>query len=489
MKTGGQQRRIRLPFHPVAAGAALVPTGGVAVGAAPDLRPAADPPLRLATGEVTSGPTLAALPGGLVEVAVMPTPAPTVTSAAEHMQHARGSAGLFLPMPPPEALPVPGGAPSPTASPDPLPRAAPVIDDAGTVASAAIGTFEVAVVPAAVEPAGDATRTDAQPDPAPRDAQQEPGKGVGPDPATGGTPLALNGAAPAAAAQDAPAFLVVHLVPRLKNDAMLGPLAAPLPPLALPLAELAASAARQAGVALSGTAGPDSLWGGAGNDLLTGGAGDDLLFAGAGANTLMGGVGDDILVVTSGQNVLIGGPGRDLFVVGLPDLLRRGDARILDFEAGVDALVVPHVPGSSAYDGWGDLVWGSPLMTVTFSTATWDAYASVELGRPMVDYVTAALAYFTAVLHYPPHRYWNLSVETPRLRDILYTVSDGAQVIADPRDPAHVVVIEPPAQEPGPQVEDEVIDPPAEDEGPQVEDDAPPFLPPATPLASELDLI
>jgi Ca2+-binding RTX toxin-like protein len=77
---------------------------------------------------------------------------------------------------------------------------------------------------------------------------------------------------------------------------------------------------------MNGNRGHDTLWGGAGADWLWGGQGDDWLEGGADGDILWGGYGDD---------TLIGGLGANHFGLG------RGTATILDFEVGVDCLVLP----------------------------------------------------------------------------------------------------------------------------------------------------
>lgn len=63
--------------------------------------------------------------------------------------------------------------------------------------------------------------------------------------------------------------------------------------------------------ALYGHGGNDVLNGGDGDDLLDGGAGDDSLDGGAGNDHLVGGDGADFLVSTSGNDILEGGAGND----------------------------------------------------------------------------------------------------------------------------------------------------------------------------------
>ncbi|WP_439515792.1 calcium-binding protein [Oceanibaculum nanhaiense] len=109
---------------------------------------------------------------------------------------------------------------------------------------------------------------------------------------------------------------------------------------------------------LAGGAGNDTLSGGDGDDLLQGGAGNDLLIGGAGNDTLEGGAGNDTLTGGSGNNILNGGGGDDVLIhIGYGDLagndtliggsgsnqfvlLGAHNVVIVDYEMGVDALVI-----------------------------------------------------------------------------------------------------------------------------------------------------
>ena len=97
---------------------------------------------------------------------------------------------------------------------------------------------------------------------------------------------------------------------------------------------------------LEGTAGDDTLEGGAGDDELIGRQGDDtlrghggqdLLKGGRGDDNLNGGAGDDELRGWHGDDHYTGGPGADDFVLSPWE---TGSKLILDFESGVDALVL-----------------------------------------------------------------------------------------------------------------------------------------------------
>ncbi|XGV87868.1 MAG: calcium-binding protein [Limnothrix sp. BL-A-16] len=86
---------------------------------------------------------------------------------------------------------------------------------------------------------------------------------------------------------------------------------------------------------LAGAEGDDTLFGNQQADTLCGGTGNDLLFGGRGADVLFGNSGDDVLSGDRGDDTLIGGAGSDRFVIG------EGTETILDFEDGIDRLILP----------------------------------------------------------------------------------------------------------------------------------------------------
>jgi hypothetical protein len=311
---------------------------------------------------------------------------------------ALGSGGVTLPVPAPAEAPTAG----PPVAPLPEPPARQEALAAGPSGTVPPDMPEAAPLPAPTTVAG-TTEADVP-------AEE------------GGAAAALELAVEPEAAPEAPAILSLTYLPKLKNASMLG--IAPLPKLVLelPLARIEEVTQRLAPQALEGSAGGDSLWGGAGNDLLSGGGGDDLLFGGYGADTLAGGEGDDVLLFTGGAQMLRGGPGRDLFVFGLPDLLQPGSAAIADFEPGVDALLALDV-GNRTF-GYGALSWGSRIMTIDFLMGLYTP------GR------------FEVSVAYPPRQYWEIPVEGPRVKDLWMVLSESAQIVrADPSDPAEVIII------------------------------------------------
>ncbi len=92
---------------------------------------------------------------------------------------------------------------------------------------------------------------------------------------------------------------------------------------------------------LMGEAGEDFLEGGKGKDRLYGGKEDDVLNGGDGKDDLLGGKGDDTLVGGLGKDKLFGGAGADTFEYNaLEESMRRESDMILDFETGIDTLLI-----------------------------------------------------------------------------------------------------------------------------------------------------
>ncbi|SFK71839.1 calcium-binding protein [Falsiroseomonas stagni] len=109
-----------------------------------------------------------------------------------------------------------------------------------------------------------------------------------------------------------------------------------------------------AGLVLAGTAGNDTLKGGALADSLSGGAGHDYLQGFAGHDTLAGGAGNDVLLGNDGNDLLLGGDGddqlrghagSDILTTGLGVdrvYIAKGDGqdRVTDFTLGTDKVVL-----------------------------------------------------------------------------------------------------------------------------------------------------
>jgi Ca2+-binding RTX toxin-like protein len=75
---------------------------------------------------------------------------------------------------------------------------------------------------------------------------------------------------------------------------------------------------------ICGLGGNDKIYGLGGNDVLIGGAGNDYIEGGAGRNTLLGGPGNDYLRAFSGvRDVVDGGPGVDTAWTDLIDTVRN----------------------------------------------------------------------------------------------------------------------------------------------------------------------
>ena len=96
--------------------------------------------------------------------------------------------------------------------------------------------------------------------------------------------------------------------------------------------------------------GPDSIWGGSGNDTINGGTGPDTIYGGIGNDTINGGTGPETITGGSGNNVINAGTGPDLIQDTSPGShdtvfgFHNGDA--ISF-AGEDPLSVQHVVATS----------------------------------------------------------------------------------------------------------------------------------------------
>lgn len=98
---------------------------------------------------------------------------------------------------------------------------------------------------------------------------------------------------------------------------------------------------------LFGNAGADRLIGSKAGDLLDGGSGDDRIEGRRGADLIAGGRGDDLIDGGAGRNRLEGGEGADVFHFRAA---LRCDDRILDYEAGIDAIRIEATPGDGALE-------------------------------------------------------------------------------------------------------------------------------------------
>ena len=84
----------------------------------------------------------------------------------------------------------------------------------------------------------------------------------------------------------------------------------------------------------------DVIMAGGGNDNIMGAEGTDFMFGGFGDDIVRGGLGDDVVVGNQGSDLLISGGGSDVFEF-FADQFEEGDFDIiLDFEAGLDSVVI-----------------------------------------------------------------------------------------------------------------------------------------------------
>ena len=89
-------------------------------------------------------------------------------------------------------------------------------------------------------------------------------------------------------------------------------------------------------VVIGGSAGPDTMIGGIGDDSIWGRAGDDRIEGGDGADHIEGGAGHDIITDLSGPDVIEGGDGHDAINVG------NGPEDFVFGDAGSDFMVNPY---------------------------------------------------------------------------------------------------------------------------------------------------
>lgn len=132
----------------------------------------------------------------------------------------------------------------------------------------------------------------------------------------------------------------------------------------------------------------DLVFGGAGDDRVNGNAHDDILSGFTGNDFVKGGGGNDVLVTVSGEDILKGGSGSDTFMfVGLEvedDVAELNnfvapDATVLDFEIGVDGIVL-----SDGSDGTVDLF--SLTGEIVSVAALIENHASVVDGDVVFDF-------------------------------------------------------------------------------------------------------
>ncbi|NBZ88785.1 calcium-binding protein [Stagnihabitans tardus] len=90
---------------------------------------------------------------------------------------------------------------------------------------------------------------------------------------------------------------------------------------------------------LSGMGGDDTILGGAGRDVLTGGEGADRIEGGSEGDRLQGDAGNDTLTGGTGIDTLIGGAGADVFAFAATERLSMGAGDVIsDFAQGVDRI-------------------------------------------------------------------------------------------------------------------------------------------------------
>jgi Ca2+-binding RTX toxin-like protein len=121
---------------------------------------------------------------------------------------------------------------------------------------------------------------------------------------------------------------------------------------------------------LTGSAGPDKLYGHSLNDVLYGGAGDDELYGADGDDQLNGGEGHDQIFGSYGDNILDGGPGSDqLFGGDGNNILIGGDGNDEIFSLdGADSIYGDEGADEIYSSGGNDIVYGGPGSDLVFGS-------------------------------------------------------------------------------------------------------------------------
>lgn len=118
---------------------------------------------------------------------------------------------------------------------------------------------------------------------------------------------------------------------------------------------------------------------GEGADILLGGAGNDYLNGGGGFDIMNGGAGDDTLVGNGNYEVMIGGPGADVFDF---ESMGYGEAKIMDFEVGIDKI---RLEASSQYGFFNPLINLHQLAELADLEWNWEWFASEDEGGVVIQ--------------------------------------------------------------------------------------------------------
>ena len=94
------------------------------------------------------------------------------------------------------------------------------------------------------------------------------------------------------------------------------------------------------GDSFTGSDGGEFIWGERGNDRLTGAGGADGLFGGYDSDKVYGGAGNDTVMGGFGADTVTGGGGADIFVFQDPSSLGNNVDHIVDFQVGVDSIIL-----------------------------------------------------------------------------------------------------------------------------------------------------
>jgi Ca2+-binding RTX toxin-like protein len=123
------------------------------------------------------------------------------------------------------------------------------------------------------------------------------------------------------------------------------------------------------GVAVTGGAGNDTLYGGTKADTVVGGAGNDIILGGASGDTITGGAGNDVLTGQGGVDIINGGAGNDTIHVDvLANFEDLATAEQVDGGEGTDTLnfgaAVAHTTSAA------DLAGISNIEVITYDTTS-----------------------------------------------------------------------------------------------------------------------
>lgn len=174
---------------------------------------------------------------------------------------------------------------------------------------------------------------------------------------------------------------------------------------------------------IAGLGGNDLLSGGDGNDTLTGDGGNDILYGENGSDRLLGGAGDDILSGGAGQDVFDGGEGNDWIIAGFGNKVASGGA-------GVDTLVMDAAVRTTSFFATGNPATTSA--TVNFTGIESFEFVDGRYTRDVGDIAAQALRLYQAALGRMPDAA-GLSFHTANLEDAVFGRPGGLDLLGTAR--------------------------------------------------------